>query len=148
MGGAILGMRCQRQFPTVTVELVRSSNDSLDGGSAETLPLPPSIDGDMPQLAVVNPVSDRQHPDSSTALVAHEERLPPTSSRLDVTLRQDHEGDRLVIGHERTLVIAHAYFERLSPIAAIDQLEPYRHDRQYVWNDDLIAPPTPSRIVH
>ncbi len=66
-----------------------------------------------------------EHSDDSAALVTDEERLPPMSAWPDVALGQNHEGDRLMVGHERKLVIAHAHVERLSPITRVDHLNVY-----------------------
>lgn len=118
-------MRCHRQSLTVTLQLVRPGDDGPDRGGAEATSLPPSIDGEVPQLATIDSVSEGEYPDGRTLSVTDEERLPPRSSWTDVALGQDHEGDRLVIGHEGELVIGNAHFERLSPVARVDQLEVY-----------------------
>lgn len=66
---------------------------------------------------------DSEHADGDPSTIPDEKRLPPTATRTDEALRQDHKCDRLMVGHERQLVVAHPHIERLTPVARIDHLE-------------------------
>ncbi len=142
-------MRCHQELLTVAVRLARSIDDGPDGGGAETFSLSPSIDGEVPHLAVVSSMCESEHADCSPLSVTDEERLPPTSAWTDETLRQNHKRNRLVIGHERQLLIVHAHLERLSPVTRVDQLKhDIRHRTIQSPQQELRADPDAPGLIH
>ena len=120
---AVLGVCTDHELLAVAARLAGSLDDGSGSGGAEALSLPVGVDGEVAQLATVRPVFDSEHADRVPSAVTDEEWLPPATAGANEALRQDHEGNRLMVGDEGQLVVAHAHVECLSPVAGVDHFE-------------------------